>query len=193
MRTQLVIGALGIAAIFGVAACSGSPAPASSAGSSAGPSPSVTASAPAAVSTTPAAVSTTSAPAAAASGPAPAATGSCTAQVKAWYIGSGRAEISNIQTTVAALAANEKSGPLATTLQLGQSLRGYDIPSPQNVPMPACGDPAHAWTSMLASYYQAGTDVFHDDIAASQQPLTEGNTSLQTAMGEIAGYTPLTG
>lgn len=192
MRTQLVIGALGIAAIFGVAACSGSPGPASSAGSSAGPSPSVTASAPAAVNT-PAAVSTTSAPAVAASSPASAATGSCTAQVKAWYTGSGRAEISNIQTTVAALAANEKSGPLATTLQLGQSLRGYDIPSPQNVPMPACGDPAHAWTSMLASYYQAGTDVFHDDIAASQQPLTEGDTSLQTAMGEIAGYTPLTG
>jgi hypothetical protein len=192
MRKKLVTGALGIVALVGAAACGAAPAaPASSSPSSAGPSPLAAASTPAAVSTTPAAASTTSSAAAGASGPAVAGTGTCAAQVKDWYLRFGSAEISNIRTTVADLLANEKSGPLATTIQLGQSLRSYGEPGGVTAAMPACGDPDHVWATMLASYYQAGTDVFHQEIAASAQPLNRGNASLQVVIGEIATFTPV--
>ena len=120
--------------------------------------------------------------------PAAGAAGSCAAQVKDWYIGYGHVEISNIKTTVADLLANEKSGPLATTIELGNSLRGYS----QLSPLPACGDPAHAWPALVASYNEAGTDVYHQDFADSTKPLDAGNASLQVAQGEIAKVTPLT-
>ncbi len=145
------------------------------------------------VSTTPATVSTTSATTSTtpSRSPAPAGTDSCAAQVKTWYLTSGRTEIRKFHTTVADLVANENGGPLATTEQLGRSLVSDATPGDPNVPMPACGDPAHAWPATLVSYTQAGNDVFHDNIAASAKAINAGNASLEMASGEIARFTPL--
>jgi hypothetical protein len=62
-----------------------------------------------------------------------------------------------------------------------------------NVPMPVCGDAAHAWTTAMADYQLGGHDakVNPTDLGSALAAINAGAASMKIAQQEIALYTTL--